>query len=81
MIGYYAPQIFNGPSVGGFHLHFLADDLSIGGHVLGFNVKDGELSLQALPKLNQELPSTSEEFMKHDFSKDDINGAINHAEN
>ncbi|WP_353486180.1 acetolactate decarboxylase [Apilactobacillus xinyiensis] len=80
LIGYYAPQIFNGPAVGGFHLHFLADDLSIGGHVLDFKVNNGMVKVQPFNNLEQVFPTDSKEFMQHDFSKDDVNGAISKAE-
>jgi acetolactate decarboxylase len=80
IIGYYSPAIFNGPAVGGFHLHFIADDLSIGGHLLSYEITHGTVSVQLLDELIQKLPSQSAEFMQHDFSQDDIAGAIGEAE-
>ncbi|MCK8606847.1 acetolactate decarboxylase [Apilactobacillus ozensis] len=80
LIGYYSPKLFNGPSVGGFHLHFLADDLSIGGHVLDFKVDNGTIEIQPFNKLEQDFPTGSQEFMKHDFSKDNIEAAISKSE-
>ncbi|TPR39869.1 acetolactate decarboxylase [Apilactobacillus micheneri] len=80
VMGYYSPQLFNGSAVGGFHLHFIADDLSMGGHLLDFSTNNGEVSAQILDHLEQQLPVNDEEFMKHDFSKDDIAGAIGEAE-
>lgn len=80
LIGYYSPKLFNGPSVGGFHLHFLADDLSIGGHVLDFEVDNGTVEIQPFNKLEQDFPTGSQEFMKHDFSKDNIEAAISKSE-
>ncbi|UQS84891.1 acetolactate decarboxylase [Apilactobacillus apisilvae] len=80
VMGYYSPQLFNGSAVGGFHLHFIADDLSMGGHLLDFSTDNGEVSAQVLDNLDQQLPVNDEEFMKHDFSNDDIAGAIGEAE-
>ena len=80
IIGYYSPQIFNGPAVGGYHLHFLADDLSMGGHILGFNLSKGVLSLQPFSNLNQQNPIHDQKFMNHDFSKDKIEESIDHSE-
>ncbi|KRM69957.1 acetolactate decarboxylase [Apilactobacillus ozensis DSM 23829 = JCM 17196] len=80
LIGYYSPKLFNGPSVGGFHLHFLADDLSIGGHLLDFEVDNGTVEIQPFNKLEQDFPTGSQEFMKHDFSKDNIEAAISKSE-
>ncbi len=80
VIGYFSPQLFNGAAVGGYHLHFLADDKSIGGHLLNFEMVSGDVKVQKLDELVQKLPSKNEDFMKHDFSKDDIAGAIGEAE-
>ncbi|MCT6859239.1 MAG: acetolactate decarboxylase, partial [Apilactobacillus sp.] len=80
VIGYFSPQIFNGAAVGGFHLHFLADDKSVGGHLLDFEMVSGDIKVQKLDELVQKLPSSNDDFMKHDFSNDDIAGAIGEAE-
>ncbi|MCF6515423.1 acetolactate decarboxylase [Lactobacillus sp. S2-2] len=79
IIGYYAPELFNGPAVGGFHTHFLADDLSMGGHILDFKMESGYVNGQKLYKLEQDLPK-DEEYLNHDFSNDDIEDAIGKAE-
>lgn len=80
IIGYYSPQIFNGAAVGGFHLHFLADDHSMGGHVMDFEMQNGNIEVQQFSKLEQELPVDNQDYMNHDFSKDDIEKAIGEAE-
>lgn len=80
IIGYYSPQIFNGAAVGGFHLHFLADDHSMGGHVMDFEMQSGNIAVQQFSKLEQELPVNNQDYMDHDFSKDDIQKAIGEAE-
>lgn len=80
LIGYFSPQLFNGAAVGGFHLHFLADDKSLGGHLLDFEMVSGDIKVQKLDELVQKLPSSNDDFMKHDFSRDDIAGAIGEAE-
>lgn len=80
ILGYYSPQLFNGAAVGGLHLHFIADDLSIGGHLLDFAMQDGEIAVQKFDQLEQKFPTQSDDFMQHDFSKDDIAGAIGEAE-
>ncbi|UQS87339.1 acetolactate decarboxylase [Nicoliella spurrieriana] len=80
VIAYYAPQLFNGVAVGGFHSHFLADDLSQGGHILDFTGFSGDVELQVFDNLAQSLPVNDPEFKNHDFSKDDIEGAIKASE-
>ncbi|MHA8137635.1 acetolactate decarboxylase [Lactobacillaceae bacterium Scapto_B20] len=80
VLSYYSPQVFNGVAVGGFHSHFLADDHSQGGHILDFTGFTGEIEIQVFTNLDQKLPTNSDAYMNHDFSKDDIEGAISKAE-
>ena len=80
LLAYYAPQLFNGAAVGGFHIHYLADDHAIGGHVLDFHLDHAEISVQRFDTLEQHLPVSSKAYLVHDFSKDDIEGAISAAE-
>ncbi|MDN2454456.1 acetolactate decarboxylase [Lactobacillus sp. UCMA15818] len=80
LLSYYSPALFHGAAVAGFHNHFLADDHSIGGHILDFKIAEGTISVQQFDTLEQHLPVTDKEFMKHDFSKDDIAKAIADAE-
>ncbi|MEE8667506.1 MAG: acetolactate decarboxylase [Bifidobacterium mongoliense] len=76
LLAYYSPQLFNGIAVGGFHIHYLADDLSIGGHVLDFHVEDAQVSVQRFDTLQEHLPVASAPYSSHDFADDDIAGAI-----
>lgn len=80
IIGYYSPHIFNGPAVGGFHLHFISEDKTVGGHLLDFELSAGKISLQPFETLTQHFPVDNQEFMSHDFEKDDIASAIDYAE-
>lgn len=78
---YYAPALFNGVAVGGCHIHYLADDHTIGGHALDFHVEHAQVAVQRFDTLEQHLPVENSAFMTHDFSKDDIAGAIATSEN
>lgn len=80
LLGYYSPQLFDGAAVAGFHEHFLSDDHSFGGHVLGFHLVKGEVTYQLFDTLEQHLPVNNKAYMAHDFSKDDILGSIHKAE-
>ncbi|USS86855.1 acetolactate decarboxylase [Fructilactobacillus cliffordii] len=81
MLGYYAPQLYNGVAVGGFHYHFLADDHDFGGHVLDFTVADAKLSMQAFTDLQEHFPATNPEFLNFDFAKhNDVASQIKNAE-
>lgn len=80
LIGYYAPQLFEGAAVGGFHDHFISDDRKFGGHVLNFHLVKGDVSYQLFDTFEQHLPVSDKDFMQHDFSKDDIAGSIQKSE-
>ena len=46
VIGYFAPEMFQGMAAAGYHLHFLADDKSMGGHLLDFEIEQATVQLQ-----------------------------------
>lgn len=43
MVGFRAPQYADPMTIPGYHLHFIADDRSMGGHVLNFRVNSAQL--------------------------------------
>ena len=69
LVGFYAPPFVTGINVPGYHLHFLSEDRSFGGHVLGFEMKKGELFLDQISSFSIELPESGD-FMNLDFGKD-----------
>ncbi|WP_191987306.1 acetolactate decarboxylase [Lapidilactobacillus bayanensis] len=80
LISYYAPQLFNGVAVGGYHSHFLAAGYGFGGHVLDYTINDAEVQVQAFTTLEQHFPLDDPEFMAHDFAADNIANDIEQAE-
>ena len=68
MITYYTPPIFQGVGVSGFHNHFLADDLSFGGHVLAATMKDVTASVQPIENFELHLPIDNQEFLNANLS-------------
>ncbi len=80
VIGYFAPKVFQGLAAPGFHLHFLADDKSIGGHVLGFDVKNATVYLQPFTTVEQHLPLDNQEFLDKDLDIADMHDQIKKAE-
>lgn len=80
LLGYYSPAVFHGSTVSGFHSHFLADNHSMGGHILDFSVAKVHVTIQIFDTFEQHLPIDDQEYMQHDFSKDNIASAITHAE-
>lgn len=80
LLSYFAPKIFSGVCVGGFHHHFLSKKHDFGGHVLNFHLDSGELYLQKFDSLDQHLPIHDVDYMSHDFNQDNIIKDINKAE-
>ncbi|WP_057770094.1 acetolactate decarboxylase [Lactobacillus selangorensis] len=70
LIGYYAPQLYGGVAVPGFHLHFLSKDHSFGGHVLKVDSVATKLYLQEFAQLDLHLPAKNKAFRKQKPSKD-----------
>jgi len=57
VVGFRFPDTLAGIEVPGYHLHFLSDDRSAGGHVIDLTMLVGEVRLQACEDLHVELPA------------------------
>ncbi|WP_461226764.1 acetolactate decarboxylase [Lacticaseibacillus suihuaensis] len=79
LIGYFAPALYGGMAVPGFHLHFLAADHTFGGHVLDFGAVSGRLAVQRFADVQLHLPDTPA-FLARDLGGDDVLGQIAQAE-
>jgi acetolactate decarboxylase len=70
MVGFYTPVLFKGLNVPGYHLHYIADDHSTGGHVLDFSIAAGtETALDSTAGFAMDLP-TSGSFIGVNLSQD-----------
>ncbi|WP_137598082.1 acetolactate decarboxylase [Paucilactobacillus kaifaensis] len=81
VVGYYAPHLFQGATVGGFHWHFLSSQKDFGGHILDFTIDQAEVSAQVLENLVQHLPVKNTEFREKQLDLQTMNDDINEAEN
>jgi len=71
VIGFRSPDFVKGLNVPGYHAHFLADDLTGGGHVLAFDMEKGILELDTINRsLSVRLPEENKAFDETDFTKD-----------
>lgn len=71
LVGFRSPDFVKGVNVPGYHVHFLADDLSGGGHVLAFEMEEGILELDTVHEwLNIYMPPESEAFASADLTRD-----------
>ena len=57
LVGFRFPDHAQGLNVAGYHLHFITDDRSAGGHVLSCRLAGGELHVDREADLQLELPS------------------------
>jgi acetolactate decarboxylase len=71
LVGFRSPDFVKGVNVPGYHIHFLADDLSGGGHVLSFELSNGVLEADTVNRwLNLFLPEQSQAFDFSDLATD-----------
>jgi len=70
IIGFYTPVFFKGINVAGYHLHYISDDHTTGGHILDVTVPaDTTVQYDITPGFTMALP-TSGDFTGVDLSKD-----------
>jgi acetolactate decarboxylase len=69
LAGFWYPHFLEGVNVPGYHLHFLSEDRTWGGHLLACGAREVTVSIQHVPRLAMELPVTLE-FMTGTFRSD-----------
>ncbi|WP_298665319.1 acetolactate decarboxylase [uncultured Methanofollis sp.] len=57
LVGFRLPKYLAGVNVPGFHLHYLADDRTGGGHLLDATVEHATVSLDITPEIRLSLPN------------------------
>lgn len=67
--GFYCPPFVTGINVPGYHLHFLSDDHSFGGHVLELEIEKGTLWLDQISNFKLILPDNGA-FLDTDLTDD-----------
>lgn len=79
LVGFRTPDFEQGISVAGYHLHFLDDDRTAGGHVLDFTCERGDVAVSGASQLHLSLP-TSGAFLRARLSADDMGEQITKSE-
>jgi len=70
VVGFYTPSFFKGLNVAGYHLHFISDDHTTGGHILDFTVPSNTtVGYDITPGFTMGLP-TSGDFTGVNLSQD-----------
>jgi len=70
IVGFRCPPYVKGINVPGYHLHFISDDFSKGGHILDFVIKSGKCEIDLCDKFFLMLPKDETGFQSVDLSKD-----------
>ncbi len=70
IVGFRCPPFVKGINVPGYHLHFISDDRTQGGHILGFEITKGQCEVDLLDQYFLKLPTDTQGFAKIDLSKD-----------
>jgi acetolactate decarboxylase len=69
ILGFRCPSFVKGINVPGYHLHFISDDKTKGGHILDFITIGGNLQLDTCNRFYMVLPD-QEQFAGLDLAKD-----------
>ncbi len=70
IVGFRCPPYVKGINVPGYHLHFISDDFTKGGHILDFKIKSGKCEIDLCDKFFLILPKDVTDFENVDLSKD-----------
>lgn len=69
IVGLYCPDFMSSLNSTGWHFHFVTDDKQIGGHVLGLNLRSGEVQFDKTDGFSMSLPS-KQNFHGLNFNQD-----------
>lgn len=69
LLGFWCPSYVKGINVPGFHLHFISEDRSEGGHLLECRVEKAAVEMDSTSGFYMVLPD-NEDFLKADLSGD-----------
>ena len=67
LVAIISPNFVKGIGVPGYHIHYITDDKTRGGHVFDMNIKDAEIKIMPIYNMLLVLPQTKE-FLKTDFN-------------
>lgn len=80
IVGIWTPEMFHGVSVAGYHLHFISEDFSFGGHVMDFVIDEGEIELGAVDQLDQSFPVQDRKYLFAQLNVEELKKDIEQAE-
>lgn len=80
IVGIWTPEIFHGVSVAGFHLHFISDDFTFGGHVMDYIIEKGQVEIGAVDQLDQRFPVKDRRYLFAKFNAQEVRADIEKSE-
>lgn len=79
IVGYWMPEYIDGINVPGYHLHFITQDRTGGGHILDYTISSGNVEIDSTDNFYLELPTNSN-YLSKGLSQD-TEGELEEAEN
>lgn len=79
LVGFRTPDYEQGISVAGYHLHFLNNEHTAGGHAFDFLLMEGVMEIMTVSELRLSLP-TSGPFLAADLMSKDLDEGIRRSE-
>ena len=79
IVGFFSPEYTQGVGVGGFHLHYISDDRTQGGHVFNFDIKNATVEVSKPLNFTLELPQ-SEEYKAVNINLKTLHKEVHEAE-
>lgn len=70
LLGFRCPPFVQGINVPGYHLHFLSDDTTLGGHILDFDLAQTTCEIDLLDKFYMILPENGQGLETLDLKQD-----------
>lgn len=71
LVGYWCPAYIDGVNLPGYHLHFISDDRTMGGHLLDCTIDDASIAIDTLYEFQMLLPQNDH------FAQTDLSGTSN----
>ncbi len=79
IVGFYTPEFAGGINIPGWHLHYINDDRTAGGHILDCAMVNTTMYLDISPSFRADLPAT-DSFLNVSLNEDDLDEELKHVE-
>lgn len=80
IVGIWTPEMFHGVSVAGYHLHFITDDYTFGGHVMDYVISEGIVEVGPVDQLDQRFPVQDRKYLFAKLNLDELKEDIEKSE-